>query len=106
MPPMLGDYQLNTCNNDPEFFVNVSFGIYDGTWENIPFSLLGNTEKGCDGVITLIVKGFHLLTSSEKSPYRKSPYRKLEHLCDKDCHWLVPSVLLTTGFNSLNVSVP
>lgn len=81
--------------------MNVSFGIYDGTWENIQFSLLGNTEKGCDGVRTLIVKGFHLLTSSEKSPYRK-----LEHPCDKDCHWLVPSVLLTIGSNSLNLSVP
>ena len=52
---MIGSYQVYTCNNDPEFFVNVFFGMYDGTCENIQFGLLGNIEKEWNGVITLTV---------------------------------------------------
>lgn len=73
---MFGSYQLYTCNNDPELFMSVFFGMYDGTCENIQLGLWGNEEKGWDGVLTPTVK-------------------RVQPLCDKGHHWLVLSVTPT-----------
>lgn len=43
---MIESYQLNDYNNDPDFSVNMSLGIHEGTRKNIQLYLPGNMDEG------------------------------------------------------------
>lgn len=43
---IIGSYQLNDYNNDPDFSLNMPLGMYEGTCKNIQLYLPGNIDEG------------------------------------------------------------